>query len=99
VNAHDVLKSVFRRQLETDAVTTRELQWCAGAARVIDRANGMYDVLPVAMVAGRHVSGLFAATMIGIFVAFFRQPWEGSQYSRWEVVARGHAGFACRAAT
>jgi len=32
----------------------------------------MYDVLPVAMVAGRQVSGLFAATMIGTLVAFFR---------------------------
>lgn len=38
---------------------------------MIDRANGMYDVLPVAMAARRQVSMLFAATMIGFLLLFF----------------------------
>jgi hypothetical protein len=44
---HDVLQPMFCRQLKADAVATRELQWRAGTPGVIDRTDGVYDVLSV----------------------------------------------------
>jgi hypothetical protein len=58
---------VLYRQLQADAVAPRELQWRTGASGVIDRTNGVYDVLPVVNQQGQVVSGLFAATVIGSF--------------------------------
>lgn len=66
-----MLQPVLRCQLQADAVAPRELPWHAGAPGVIDRTDGVYDVLPVARRKGL-VSGLFAATilMIGFFFLF-----------------------------
>jgi len=46
LTTHDMFKPVFRRQLQADAVAPRELQWRACAPGVIDRTDGVYDVLP-----------------------------------------------------
>jgi hypothetical protein len=64
---HDVLQPVLYRQLQADAVAPRELQGRTGASGVIDRTNGVYDVLPVVKQQGQAVSGLFAARVIGSF--------------------------------
>lgn len=42
-----MLQSVLRRQLQADPIATRELKWSTGGPGVIDRTDGMYDVLPV----------------------------------------------------
>ena len=42
-----MLQPVLRRQLQADAVAPRELQWRKGAPVLIDRTDGVYDVLPV----------------------------------------------------
>ncbi len=46
--AHDVFQSMFCRQPQTDAIATRQLQRRVLAPGVIDRTNGVNDVLPVA---------------------------------------------------
>lgn len=49
---HDVLQPVLRRQLQADAVASRELQGREGAPVLIDRTDGVYDVLPMTWRAG-----------------------------------------------
>jgi len=38
---------MLRRELKADAIARRQLQRRAGAPVVIDRTDGVYDVLPV----------------------------------------------------
>ena len=86
--AHNVPQPVLRRQLQADAVATRELQRRARAVEVIDRTHGVDDVLPVWPQKG--VS--FVSQILCSFLE--RMP----EDSRWKVVARGEASLARRAA-
>jgi hypothetical protein len=45
--AHNVFQSMLCRQLQTDAIATRQLQRRVRAPGVIGRTNGVNDVLPV----------------------------------------------------
>jgi len=45
--AHDVFQSMLRRKLQADSIAPRQLQWRARTTGVIDRTNGVNDMLPV----------------------------------------------------
>jgi len=66
-----MFKPMFRRQLQADAVAPCELQRCAGAPGVIDRTDGVYDVLRWKVVTRRYASLACRATTQS--AAFFEE--------------------------